>query len=92
MPRIDGRSRRLNYNNTDNFVARPELVLPRFIVQTKLGERLVAAQRNLRGHPAPAAGATSRARCGTRRRSSWSAAGFFLIYRNDLQLGNRAAT
>lgn len=85
--RIDARTRRLNYNNIDNF-ARADNSFTRFIVDSRLSdswsirnETYVATQhldwRNTEStvwNPA-----TQQV-----ERSS-----FFLIYRNDLQVGNR---
>ncbi|MET0535120.1 MAG: TonB-dependent siderophore receptor [Steroidobacter sp.] len=85
--RIDGRTRRLNYNNIDNF-ARADNSFTRFIVDSRLSDswsirnETYAATQHLdwRNTESTVWNPTTQ----LVERSS-----FFLIYRNDLQLGNR---
>lgn len=85
--RIDGRSRRLNYNNTDNF-SKADNSFTRFIVDTNLSERW-----SLRNETYVA---TQHMNWRNTESTVWNPTlqlvergSFFLIYRNDFQIGNR---
>ncbi|MBL8270965.1 TonB-dependent receptor [Steroidobacter sp.] len=85
--RIDGRTRRLNYNNLDNF-SKADNSFTRFIVDSNLSERW-----SLRNETYVA---TQHLDWRNTESTVWNPAtqlveraSFFLIYRNDLQVGNR---
>lgn len=85
--RIDGRTRRLNYNNTDNF-ARADNSFTRLIADSQLTQSW--SVRN------EAYVATQHLDWRNTERTVWNPAtqlversSFFLIYRNDLQWGDR---
>lgn len=85
--RIDERTRRLNYNNLDNF-AKADNSFTRLIVETPLNDAW-----SLRNE---AYAATQHLDWRNTESTVWNPAArlvertsFFLIYRNDLQLGNR---
>ncbi len=86
-PRIDQSTRRLNYNIADNFV-RAQNGFYRAIFQTKLGDAWTLRNE--------AYAATQNLMWRNVENTTWNPASqlvergsFFLIYRNDLQLGNR---
>lgn len=85
--RIDSRTRRLNYNNIDNF-ARADNSFTRFIVDGQLSESWSVRNETYM--------ATQHLDWRNTESTVWNPAtqlversSFFLIYRNDLQLGNR---
>ena len=85
--RIDGRTRRLNYNNTDNF-SRADNFFTRFIVDSRLSESWSLRNETY--------AATQHLDWRNTESTVWNPltqlverGSFFLIYRNDLQLGNR---
>lgn len=85
--RIDGRTRRLNYNNIDNF-ARADNSFTRFVVDTRLSENWTLRNE--------AYAATQHLDWRNTESTVWNPAtqlversSFFLIYRNDLQIGDR---
>lgn len=85
--RIDGRTRQLNYNNTDNF-ARADNSFTRFIVDSQLSETWSSRNETY--------AATQHLDWRNTESTVWNPAtqlversSFFLIYRNDLQFGNR---
>ncbi len=85
--RIDSRSRRLNYNNTDNF-SKADNSFTRFIVDSNLSERWTLRNETYV--------ATQHLDWRNTESTVWNPAtqlvergSFFLIYRNDLQIGNR---
>jgi iron complex outermembrane receptor protein len=85
--RIDSRSRRLNYNNTDNF-SKADNSFTRFIVDANLSERWTLRNETYV--------ATQHLDWRNTESTVWNPAtqlvergSFFLIYRNDLQIGNR---
>ncbi len=85
--RIDDRTRRLNYNNIDNF-SRADNSFTRFIADTRLSESWTLRNE--------AYAATQHLDWRNTEKTVWNPAtqlvdrsSFFLIYRNDLQLGDR---
>ncbi len=85
--RIDDRTRRLNYNNIDNF-SRADNSFTRFIADTRWSESWTLRNE--------AYAATQHLDWRNTEKTVWNPAtqlvdrsSFFLIYRNDLQLGDR---
>lgn len=85
--RIDERTRKLNYNNTDNF-SRADNSFTRFIVDAKLSDAWTLRNETY--------AATQHLDWRNTEQTIWNPgmslvdrSSFFLIYRNDLQIGNR---